>query len=84
MSFAGAGDMVGAGRWACRRVGAGSGMAMSGAMAGIAVGMQSVDTHCVTGQSAPLQQVRAGAAASRELCSTKTSAMTRARNCRMA
>ena len=75
--------MVGAGACAASRVGVGAGRAMSVAMAGIAAGKQSLETHCVTGQSALLQHMRAGAAASTELCSTKTSAMNMASKCRM-
>ena len=76
--------MLAAGQCAATGVGIGAcGMALAAGRAGSAAGRQSVATHCATGQSAFLQHVRAGAAASKELCSTKTSAMTRARNCRM-
>lgn len=71
--------MDGAGDCAGMRAAVGAGMAMLAVATGIAEGRQSVATHCATGQSALLQHRRAGAAASRELCSTNTSAMTRAK-----
>jgi hypothetical protein len=53
------------------------------ASAGIADGVHAAATHWVTGQSASWQQARAGAAASKELYSTKTTATIKARALRI-
>ena len=75
--------MVGVSEIATVRNGGRSIVARPPTAAGIADGVHAAATHCVIGQSASWQQARAGAAASKELYSTKTTATIKAKALRI-